>query len=310
MSGPSPAAGMAWVPPAAFRMGSDAHYPEEAPAHPVSVGDVWIDRHQVTNRDFAAFARDTAYLTVAERPLDPAEFPGAPPENLVPGSLVFTRTAGPVDLRHLSQWWTWTPGASWRHPEGPGSTIDGREDHPVVHVAFEDAERFAAWAGKALPTEAQWELAARGTRDGAAYTWGDEPEAPGERRANFWHGPFPWRPDPGYGTTSPVGAYPPNDHGLSDMAGNVWEWTADWYSARHPDAAERPCCIPADPRGGPESGSIDPELPQFRIPRKVIKGGSFLCADSYCRRYRPAARRPQMIDTGMSHIGFRCVAAG
>ena len=310
MSGPSPAAGMAWVPPAAFRMGSDAHYPEEAPAHPVSVGGFWIDRHQVTNRDFAAFARDTAYLTVAERPLDPAEFPGAPPENLVPGSLVFTRTAGPVDLRHLSQWWTWTPGASWRHPEGPGSTIDGREDHPVVHVAFEDAERFAAWAGKALPTEAQWELAARGTRDGAAYTWGDEPEAPGERRANFWHGPFPWRPDPGYGTTSPVGAYPPNDHGLSDMAGNVWEWTADWYSARHPDAAERPCCIPADPRGGPESGSIDPELPQFRIPRKVIKGGSFLCADSYCRRYRPAARRPQMIDTGMSHIGFRCVAAG
>ena len=310
MSGTSPAAGMAWVPPATFRMGSDAHYPEEAPAHPVSVGGFWIDRHQVTNRDFAAFAGGTGYVTVAERPLDPAEFPGAPAENLVPGSLVFTRTAGPVDLRHLSQWWTWTPGASWRRPQGPGSTVEGREDHPVVHVAFEDAERYAAWAGKALPTEAQWELAARGTRDGAAYTWGDEPEAPGERRANFWHGDFPWRPDDGYGATSPVGAFPPNDHGLFDMAGNVWEWTADWYSARHPDAAERPCCIPADPRGGPEDESLDPELPQFRIPRKVIKGGSFLCADSYCRRYRPAARRPQMIDTGMSHIGFRCVAAG
>jgi formylglycine-generating enzyme required for sulfatase activity len=310
MSGTPPAATMAWVPPATFRMGSDAHYPEEAPAHPVSVGGFWIDRHQVTNRDFAAFAGDTGYVTVAERPLDPAEFPGAPAENLVPGSLVFTGTAGPVDLRHLSQWWTWTPGASWRHPEGPGSTVEGREDHPVVHVAFEDAERYAAWAGKALPTEAQWELAARGTRDGAGYTWGDEPESPGERRANFWHGPFPWRPDDGYGATSPVGAYPPNDHGLFDMAGNVWEWTADWYSARHPDAAERPCCIPTDPRGGPEGESHDPELPQFRIPRKVIKGGSFLCADSYCRRYRPAARRPQMIDTGMSHIGFRCVAAG
>ena len=310
MSGTPPAAGMAWVSPATFRMGSDAHYPEEAPAHPVSVGGFWIDRHQVTNRDFAAFADASGYVTVAERPLDPAEFPGAPAENLVPGSLVFTRTAGPVDLRHLSQWWTWTPGASWRRPQGPGSTVEGREDHPVVHVAFEDAERYAAWAGKALPTEAQWELAARGTRDGAAYTWGDEPEAPGERRANFWHGAFPWRPDAGYGATSPVGAFPPNDHGLFDMAGNVWEWTADWYSARHPDAAERPCCIPADPRGGPEDESLDPELPQFRIPRKVIKGGSFLCADSYCRRYRPAARRPQMIDTGMSHIGFRCVAAG
>ena len=310
MSEPPPAAGMAWVPAATFRMGSDTHYPEEAPAHPVSVGGFWIDRHQVTNRDFAAFVESTGHVTVAERPLDPADFPGAPAENLVPGSLVFTRTAGPVDLRQLSRWWTWTPGASWRRPEGPGSTTEGREDHPVVHVAFEDAERYAEWAGKALPTEAQWELAARGTRDGATYTWGDEPEAPGERRANFWHGAFPWRPDDGYGTTSAVGAYPPNDHGLFDMAGNVWEWTADWYSARHPDAAERPCCVPADPRGGPEGESLDPELPQFRIPRKVIKGGSFLCADSYCERYRPAARRPQMIDTGMSHIGFRCVAAG
>jgi formylglycine-generating enzyme required for sulfatase activity len=285
-----------------FRMGSDAHYAEEAPAHPVTVGGFWIDRYAVTNRDFAAFVAATGYVTVAERPLDPADFPGAPAENLVPGSLVFTRTAGPVDLRHLSQWWTWTPGACWRHPEGPGSSLDGREDHPVVQVAYEDAQAFATWAGKDLPTEAQWEIAARGGLDGAVYTWGDEPEPPQARLANYWHGDFPWRPAPGYGTTAAVGSYEANGHGLFDMAGNVWEWTADWYSPRHPDSGS-PCC-------GSEAGSLDPAQPQFRVPRKVIKGGSFLCADSYCLRYRPAARRPQMIDTGMSHIGFRCVRAG
>jgi formylglycine-generating enzyme required for sulfatase activity len=288
-------------------MGSEDHYPEEAPVHPVTVSGFWIDRHQVTNRDFAAFVAGTGYVTVAERPLDPADFPGAPPENLVPGSLVFTRTTGPVDLRHLSQWWAWRPGACWHRPEGPGSSLDGREEHPVVHVAFEDAERYAEWAGKKLPTEAQWELAARGGRDGATYTWGDEPETPGEALANYWHGAFPWRPDPGYGTTVSVGSYAPNGYGLFDMAGNVWEWTADWYAPRHPRAAERSCCVPVDPRGGAEHGSLDPAQPQFRVPRKVVKGGSFLCADSYCRRYRPAARRPQMIDTGMSHIGLRCV---
>ena len=292
---------MAWVPAATFRMGSDDHYPEEAPAHPVAVSGFWIDRHEVTNRDFAAFVADTGYVTVAERPLDPADFPGAPAENLVPGSMVFTRTPGPVDLRHLAQWWTWTPGACWHRPEGPASSLDGREDHPVVHVAFEDAERYAAWAGKSLPTEAQWELAARGGLDGATYTWGDEPE-PG--RANFWHGDFPWRPDRGYGRTAAVGSFPPNGYGLFDMAGNVWEWTADWYAGRH---AEAGCCVPRDPRGADQHESLDQS--QFAIPRKVIKGGSFLCADSYCRRYRPAARRPQMIDTGMSHIGLRCVRA-
>ena len=307
MTSKPPASEMAWVPAATFQMGSDAHYPEEAPAHPAAVSGFWIDRYQVTNREFAVFVADTGYVTLAERPLDPADFPGAPAENLVPGSLVFTRSAGPVDLRHLSQWWTWTPEACWRRPEGPASSLDGRDEHPVVHVAFEDAERYSAWAGKALPTEAQWELAARGGLDGATYTWGDEPEPPGNPRANFWHGPFPWRPDPGYGTTARVGSYPPNGHGLFDMAGNVWEWTADWYSRRHPDAAEHACCVPVDPRGGREGDSFDPAQPGFSIPRKVIKGGSFLCADSYCLRYRPAARRPQMIDTGMSHIGFRCV---
>ncbi|HEX6024653.1 MAG TPA: formylglycine-generating enzyme family protein [Solirubrobacter sp.] len=298
-----------WIDGATFRMGSDAHYAEEAPAHRVTVDGFWIDRYQVTNSEFAQFVRERGYVTVAERPLDPAQFPGAPPENLVPGSLVFRRTPGPVDLRHLSQWWTWTPGACWRHPEGPESSIAGRLDHPVVHVAHEDAAAYAEWAGKALPTEAQWEFAARGGLDGAVYVWGDEPERPGERRANYWHGTFPWRPDPGYGRTLSVGSFAPNGYGLYDMAGNVWEWTADWYTPRHPREPVHECCVPRNPRGGDERGSLDPAQPQFAIARKVIKGGSFLCADSYCLRYRPAARRPQMVDTGMSHIGFRCVSA-
>ena len=302
--------GMAWVPGGTFRMGSEAHYPEEAPTHAVAVDGFWIDRCQVTNRQFAAFVADTGYETVAERPLDPDAFPGAPAENLVPGSLVFTPTAGPVDLHHLSLWWTWTPGASWRQPEGPASSTEGREEHPVVHVACEDAERYATWAGKALPTEAEWEYAARGGLDGATFVWGDEPEPPADRLANYWHGDFPWRAEPGYGTTTTVGSFPANGYGLRDMAGNVWDWTADWYAARHEEDADKPCCVPQNPRGGPLEGSYDPAQPQFRIPRKVVKGGSFLCADSYCLRYRPAARRPQMVDTGMSHIGFRCVRRG
>jgi len=303
------ATGMTWIAPATFRMGSDRHYREEAPVHPVSVSGFWIDVCQVTNRDFARFVAETGYVTVAERPLDPADFPGAPAENLLPGSLVFTRTRGPVDLRHLSHWWTWTPGACWRRPEGPKSSVDGRADHPVVHVAYEDAERYAAWAGKTLPTEAQWELAARGGLDGAAYTWGDQPEPQGAQLANYWHGDFPWRPARGYGTTASVGSCEPNGFGLFDMAGNVWEWTTDWYSARHPEPADSPCCVPRDPLGGRRRDSLDPAQPQFPVPRRVIKGGSFLCADSYCMRYRPGARRPQMVDTGMSHIGLRCVRA-
>ena len=286
-------------------MGSDAHYPEEGPAHEARVDGFWIDRRQVTNREFAAFVAATGYTTVAERPLNPADFPGAPAENLAPGSMVFTGTSGPVDLRHISQWWTWTPGASWRHPDGRTSSAAEQPNHPVVQVAFEDAEAYAGWAGKQLPTEAEWELAARGGLDAAAFTWGDAPEADGEQLANYWHGDFPWRPAPGYGRRLPVGSFPANGFGLFDMAGNAWDWTTDWYSSRYPDSDR--CCVPSNPRGATEEDSYDPAQPQFRIPRKVIKGGSYLCADSYCMRYRPAARRPQMIDTGMSHIGFRCV---
>lgn len=295
-----------------FTMGSDRHYPEEAPAHPVRVTAFAIDREPVTNDRFAEFVAATGYRTVAERPLDPAQFPGAPAENLVPGSMVFTPTPGPVDLRHLSQWWTWVPGASWRHPEGPGSDVADRGVHPVVHVAVEDAEAFAAWAGAVLPTEAQWEYAARGGLEGAEFAWGDEKSPGGRIMANTWDGPdFPWRStgESGWDRTSPVGSFPANGYGLVDMTGNVWEWTADWWTAQHPEAAGSACCAPVDPRGGLEAASPDPRQPQFRVPRRVVKGGSHLCADSYCRRYRPAARRPQAIDTGMSHLGFRCAWA-
>jgi formylglycine-generating enzyme len=186
-----PAPDMVRIPGGEFTMGSDRHYAEEAPAHHVRVDGFWMARCQVTNAQFAAFVEATGYVTVAERPLDPADFPGAPPENLVPGSLVFAMTPGPVDLRDLSRWWTWTPGASWRCPDGPGSSLEGRQDHPVVHVAYEDAHAYATWAGKELPTEAEWEIAARGGLDGATYVWGDDPEREGERLANYWHGGFP-----------------------------------------------------------------------------------------------------------------------
>ena len=291
-------------------MGSDAHYAEEGPCHRVQVVGFVIDEFEVTNAQFAKFVAATGYVTVAERPLDPADYPGAPAENLVPGSLVFTATPGPVDLRHISQWWTWTPGACWKRPEGPASSIDHRLDHPVVHVAHEDAAAFAAWSEADLPTEAEWEYAARGGLEGTAFTWGDETRPGGRIMANTWDGPdFPWRStgESGWLRTSPVGTFPANGFGLFDMAGNVWEWTADWWTNRHPDEDATPCCAPTDRRGGTEEDSYDPAQPQFPIGRKVIKGGSHLCADTYCLRYRPAARRPQMIDTGTSHLGFRCV---
>ena len=297
------------VPAGTFRMGSDRHYPEEAPVHRVAVGGFSMRATTVTNGQFASFVDATDYRTVAERPLDPADFPGAPAANLVAGSLVFTMSPGPVDLHHLSQWWTWTPGACWHQPEGPGSTVEACLDHPVVHVAHEDAKAFADWAGEDLPTEAEWEYAARGGLEGAAFAWGDDAVPDGEFRANFWQGDFPWRNSraDGFERTAPVMSFPPNGFGLYEMTGNVWEWTSDWYADGHPPDADTACCVPTDPRGPDMAASHDPAQPQFAIPRRVIKGGSFLCADNYCQRYRPAARRPQMIDTGMSHIGFRTI---
>jgi formylglycine-generating enzyme len=300
---------MVWLQGGTFRMGSDDFYPEEAPVHDETVGAFWIDEYQVTNESYARFVEETGYVTVAER-IPPAEdFPGAPPEALVPGALVFHKTPGPVDLRDWTNWWSYVHGAQWRYPEGPGSTIDGRMDHPVVHIAFEDAQAFAQWAGKALPAEAEWEFAARGGLEGAKFVWGDQMEPGGQIMANTWQGEFPWQNlvKDGYEGTSPVGAFPPNGYGLYDMAGNVWEWTTDWYQAkRAAPAAAASCCSVPSPRATVE-GSYDPTQPEIRIPRKVLKGGSHLCAPNYCLRFRPAARSPQMIDTGMNHLGFRCV---
>ena len=310
-------AGMVRIPGGGFLIGSDRHYPEERPQHRAQVDGFWMDETAVTNAAFAAFVAATGHVTVAERPLDPALYPGARPEMLAPGALVFRMTDGPVDTSVIAHWWHWTPGAQWRHPEGPGSTIAGREDHPVVHVAFEDAEAFARWAGKDLPTEAEWEYAARGGLDGAEFAWGEELAPGGVHLANTWQGPFPWRnfEADGYARTCPVRSFPPNGYGLFEACGNVWEWTTDWWGARHaapgaPEAEPQPskgCCTPRNPRGPSVDGSFDPAQPAIRIPRKVVKGGSFLCAPSYCRRYRPAARHAQMVDTGMSHIGFRCI---
>ncbi len=292
-----------------FRMGSDRHYPEEAPVHRVMVGGFWMDRTPVTNRAFREFVEATGHVTVAEVAPDPQDYPGALPHMLKAGSLVFSPPAYPVGLSDWSRWWHFEFGADWRHPRGPGSSIDGLDDHPVVHVAYADAEAYARWAGKALPTEAEWEYAARGGLDQAEFAWGDEFTPDGRPMANTWQGAFPFRNtrEDGYERTSPVDAFPPNGYGLLDMIGNVWEWTTDFYGPRHPADAPKPCCIPVNPRGGAESGSYDPRQPRIRIPRRVLKGGSHLCAPSYCRRYRPAARHAQPVDSSAGHVGFRCV---
>ena len=301
---------MIQIPGGRFTMGSDRHYPEEAPAHSVQVDAFWIDRSPVTNAQFSAFVEATGHVTFAEIPPDPRDYPGALPHMLKAGSLVFTPPGRRVDLRNWAQWWNFAFGADWRHPYGPGSSIAGIEDHPVVHVTCSDAEAYARWAGKSLPTEAEWEYAARGGLEGAEYAWGDELTPGGRHMANTWQGEFPnenSRLD-GYERTSPVGTYPPNGYGLYDMIGNVWEWTTDWYSSRHPQVAEKTCCgVAKNPRGAAEEASYDPQQPEIRIPRRVVKGGSHLCAPSYCRRYRPAARHAQAVDTSMSHLGFRCI---
>ncbi|HVV51726.1 MAG TPA: formylglycine-generating enzyme family protein [Polyangia bacterium] len=298
--------GMAWIPGGTFTMGSNDHYREEAPAHAETIEGFWIDRWPVTNALFRRFVEETGYLTQAEIAPDAAQYPGADPALLVPASVVFVKPAGRVDLRDVLNWWAFVPGADWRHPTGPGSSLDGLDEHPVVHVGIEDAAAYAGWAGKALPTEAEWEFAARGGLDGATYAWGDELEPDGKPMANTWQGQFPYENllADGYETTSPVGAFPPNGWGLYDMIGNVWEWTADWYAPSHREP-EGSCCGGGDGRTARER-SYDPTVP-LPIPRKVIKGGSFLCAPNYCRRYRPAARMAQAIDTATCHLGFRCV---
>jgi formylglycine-generating enzyme required for sulfatase activity len=294
--------GMHWIPGGTFAMGSDRHYPEEAPVRKAMVGGFWLDEHPVTNLEFTRFVKETGHVTSAEIAPEAEQYPGAQPELLFAGSVVFQGSEGPVDLEQPYQWWSWTRDADWRHPQGPESSLHGLERHPVVHVAYADAEAYAAWAGKELPSEAEWEFAARGGLEGAEFAWGDEYLPKGRPQANTWQGEFPYENTllDGYAGTSPVGKFAPNGYGLLDMIGNVWEWTTDWYSAVN-DAAPSPCC-----GGDLRAASADPNDPTA-IPRRVMKGGSHLCAPNYCRRYRPAARMAQAIDTSTSHLGFRCL---
>ncbi|AQT78818.1 sulfatase-modifying factor 1 [Mycolicibacterium litorale] len=285
------------VPGGSFRMGSTSFYPEEAPIHTATVGAFAIERHPVTNAQFADFVAATGYRTVAERPLDPVLYPGVAEADLLPGSLIFRPTTGPVNLRDWRQWWDWSPGAHWRQPFGPDSTVDDKPDHPVVQVAYPDAIAYARWAGRRLPTEAEWEYAGRAGST-STYAWGEEPTVDGALMANTWQGRFPYRNDGALGWvgTSPVGTFPANGFGLVDMIGNVWEWTTTAFSAHHlAEQQQNSCCPPpADP---------DPSVSQ------TLKGGSHLCAPEYCHRYRPAARSPQSQDSSTTHIGFRCVVS-
>jgi formylglycine-generating enzyme len=288
---------MAWIEAGVFQMGSEDFYSEERPVREVRVDGFWVDEHPVTAAEFRRFVRATHYVTLAERPPDPSDYPDADPDLLVPGSLVFRKTNGPVPLDDVRNWWQYVPGACWRRPGGPGTTINGRDHHPVVQVAFEDAQAYASWAGKELPTEAEWEYAARGGLEGAVFAWGDEHFPGGKAMANSWQGDFPWQnlKLDGYEGTSPVGSFPSNGYGLYDMTGNVWEWTTDAFATNGAAQAEQACCAPQHALGGE------------RFRRNVIKGGSHLCAPNYCLRYRPAARQSETIDTSTGHIGFRCV---
>ena len=277
-------------------MGSTDYYLDEQPVHEVAVRGFAIEQHPVTNAQFAAFVAATGRVTVAERALDPELFPGV--TDLEPGALVFRQTTGPVPLTDWRQWWHWQAGADWRHPYGPGTDLAGLDDHPVVQVSYLDASAYADWAGRSLPTEAEWELAARGGLVGRDFAWGDEARPGGQFLANTWRGRFPYE-NTGILGTSPVGSYPPNGFGLVDMIGNVWEWTVDHYGERHHTGGTPSCCAPSAHEA--TTDRPDPSV------RKVLKGGSHLCAPEYCLRYRPAARSPQSIDTATTHIGFRCV---
>jgi formylglycine-generating enzyme len=301
--------GMVRISGGRFLMGSDQFYHEENPVHSEVVESFWIDRHPVTNAEFARFVGETHYVTLAERPLNPQDYPGAPEELLKPGGLVFRRPEGPVPLHDATRWWDYVPGANWRCPRGPGTDLEGLDDHPVVQVSHEDAGAYASWRGARLPTEAEWELAARGGVESARYCWGDDPFPGGRQMANTWQGNFPWQNLvlDGYECTSPVGAFDPNGFGLVDMAGNVWEWTDDWWQdTHHPSNA---CCSPTNSRdvfGSSERSAA----PGERFGRRVIKGGSHLCAPNYCLRFRPSARQPEAVDTATCHIGFRCSLSG
>jgi formylglycine-generating enzyme len=298
---------MVWIEGGTFMMGSEHHYPEEAPSHEVVVNGFWVDPFPVTNADFACFVGETGHVTVAERPANAAEFPGAKPDLLPPASVVFHKPRAGASTPGSMGCWRYVRGASWRHPRGPGSTIIDRLDHPVVHVALEDAEAYARWAGKSLPTEAEWEFAARGGLDEAEFAWGDELTPGGRHMANTWQGEFPWQnlAADGHEWTSPVGFFPPNGYGLFDMIGNVWEWTADYYQPYDRLGTMRSRLD--NPSGGRRGDSHDPEVPGPPVPRKVVKGGSFLCSPEHDARYRPAARMAQPIDTSSCHVGLRCV---
>ena len=298
--------GMVWVPGGEFWMGTEEeHMPDARPVHRVYVDGFWMDRTEVTNEQFARFVDATKHVTVAERPLDPKDFPGVPPEALVPGSIVFAPPKGEVSLQDHLAWWTYVPGASWRHPEGPQSDVESRAQHPVVHVAYEDAAAYCAWVGGRLPTEAEFERAARGGLDRKKYGWGDEFRPDGKFRANTWQGHFPNQNsgDDGFVGTAPAASYPPNGFGLYDLAGNVWEWCSDWYRpdtyAKQQAAAE----VTRNPHGPDDS--FDPAEPG--VPKRVQRGGSYLCSDQYCSRYVPGGRGKGAIDSGTTHLGFRCV---
>ncbi len=297
-------------------MGTDdaEAWPDERPAHAVRLDGFWIDENEVTNGQFQKFVEATGYVTTAEKAPSAQEIlaqsppgtPPPPPELLVPGSLVFRPTEAPVPLNNVAQWWFWTPGASWRHPEGPDSDLVGRGEHPVVHVSWDDATAYARWANKRLPTEAEWEFAARGGLDQARYVWGAEPATNAEPRANLWQGEFPHRntQTDGFLRTAPVRTFAPNGYGVYDMAGNVWEWCSDWYDRSVYQQQPR-TGVAVNPRG--PDRSFDPERPYQ--PQRSQRGGSFLCHDSYCSRYRPSARHGCSPDTGMSHVGFRCASS-